>query len=362
MTIEEFPQLPELPKTPRPIVSIGAGGIVRDAHMPAYRIAGFPVHAVTDLDPARAGVLARDFGIPHVAASIEEAVALAPEGAVFDVAVPGRAILDVLCKLPDGAIVLMQKPMGETLADAQAILDHCRAHGLTAAVNFQMRTAPYVRLAREVIGRGLIGELHDVEMRVTTATPWDLWPFLNDIPRMEILYHSIHYLDTIRSFLGEPTAVLAKTMGHPRMPRIRQSRSTVILDYGDRVRATVTANHGHDFGPEHQESYIKWEGTTGAIVAVMGLNLDYPKGRPDSFEVVTEETDGWRSIPLQGSWFPHAFIGPMASLMRFADGEIDRVPTGVEDAIRTMAVVEAAFLADERGGVAVPDDFGSAPS
>lgn len=32
-----------LPDHPRPIVMIGAGGIVKDAHLPAYRKAGFTV-------------------------------------------------------------------------------------------------------------------------------------------------------------------------------------------------------------------------------------------------------------------------------------------------------------------------------
>jgi predicted dehydrogenase len=33
-------------------VIIGAGGIVRNAHLPAYRKAGFPVAAIVDSDPA----------------------------------------------------------------------------------------------------------------------------------------------------------------------------------------------------------------------------------------------------------------------------------------------------------------------
>ena len=38
-----------LPRTERPIVIVGAGGIVRDAHLPAYRLAGFRVHGICDL-------------------------------------------------------------------------------------------------------------------------------------------------------------------------------------------------------------------------------------------------------------------------------------------------------------------------
>lgn len=348
--IENLPQLPTLPENPRPIVILGAGGIVRDAHLPAYRLAGFDVHSIYDLDGTRAQSLADEFGVPRVASTLEDAVLKAPEGAVFDVAVPARAIMPVLRALPDGALALIQKPMGEDIGEAREILAYCQEHRLVAAINFQMRYAPYIRLARELIDRGVIGELHDMEIRVTVDTPWHLWTFLNDIPRMEILYHSIHYIDTIRSFCGEPDAVYAKTLGHPRMPRIKQVRSTIMLDYGEACRATITANHGHNFGPRHQESYIKWEGTKGAIKATLGLLLDYPRGKPDTFEYVVEGGE-WQSIALQGTWFPHAFIGPMSSLMRYVEGSDATLPTSVEDAYKTMAVVEAAYVSSERGGI-----------
>ena len=60
-----MPRIPDLspeaprPQNPRPIISIGAGGIVRDAHLPAYRKAGFPVVAITDLDQSKAEGLAK---------------------------------------------------------------------------------------------------------------------------------------------------------------------------------------------------------------------------------------------------------------------------------------------------------------
>lgn len=365
---ETLRQLPELPREARPIVVIGAGGIVENCHLPAYRLAGFHVHSLFDVRSERSAELARTFGVNNVPESLEDAVATAPEGAVFDIALPASAILPTLNALPQGSPVLIQKPMGETLAQAQAILDHCRRHRMVAAVNFQMRDAPYVRLAREMIDRGLIGHLLDIEVRVTTDTPWHLWTFLEDIPRMEILYHSIHYIDTIRAFCGEPSRVFARTVGHPRMPRIRQVRSALILDYGDTVRATITANHTHNFGPRHQESYIKWEGSQGAIKATMGLNLDYPHGRPDDFQycLVAESGAGdWQSVPLQGSWFPHAFMGPMSNLMRFLEGSADSIPTAVEEAFKTMAVVEAAFISDSVGGepvsVSAPEASESTP-
>jgi predicted dehydrogenase len=354
----EIVQHAVLPRRARPIVGIGAGAIVHDAHLPAYRLAGFPVATLFDLDIERARGLARDFGVPRVARTLAEAVETAPPDAVFDVALPAKAIPSVVAELPDGAPVLIQKPMGEDLAQASVIAGICRRKRLLAAVNFQLRFAPCVVGARYLVEQGALGDLHDVEIRVTCHMPWDLWTFLFDIPRMEIVYHSIHYVDLVRSFFGDPSGVWCKTVKHPKQMRLASTRTAIAFDYGDVRRATVTTNHGHDYGPQHQESYLKLEGTRGAIKARLGVNLDYPRGLPDSLEVCTVGDDGkperWRSVPLEGNWFPHAFIGTMSSLMRRADGETDELPTAFEDAWRTMAVVEACYRSSERGAAPVP--------
>jgi len=343
-----------MPASPRPIVSIGAGGIVRAAHLPAYRKAGWSVACVFDTDRARAESVARDFGIGRVCSTLDEAVSTAPVGAVFDLGVPAGATMGVLPSLPDGAAVLMQKPMGEDLAEATAIRTLCRRKGLAAAVNLQLRFAPNMLAARDIVARGLIGDLHDVEVRVTCSTPWHLWKFLYGIPRMEIIYHSIHYVDLVRSLLGEPAGVWCKTQRHPQMMDLASTRTSIAFDYGDTVRANVSTNHGHRFGTRHQESFLKLEGTRGAVVARMGVNLDYPRGMPDELEYCGGgEPPPWNSVRLEGSWFPDAFIGPMASLMRFVSGEAADLPTSVEDAWRTMAVIEACYASSGRGSTPV---------
>jgi predicted dehydrogenase len=348
-----------MPAKMHPIVIIGAGGIVRDAHLPAYRKAGFSVAAIFDPIQERASSLSAKFDIPFVAASLKEAVDTAPRDAVFDVATPASEFAEVLAQLPDGCGVLMQKPMGENRVQARRILDLCRAKKLKAAVNFQLRYAPAVRAARQMVADGAIGQLHDMEVRVTVYTPWHLWTFLEGIPRVEILYHSVHYLDLLRSFLGDPTGVYAKTMKHPKMPKLASTRSNIILDYGDFIRANIETNHGHDFGLRHQEAYVKWEGTRGAIKTRLGLLMNYPAGVEDEFEFCILE-DGhspeWKPLDIHGSWFPDAFIGSMAELMRFVEGSTAVLPHSVEDAYRTMALVDAAYESSRRGGVTVAYD------
>lgn len=349
-----LPHQPALPARRFPVVIIGTGGIVKDAHLPAYRLAGFPVHTLMNRTVERARALAAEYGVPRVVSTVAEAVAGAPADAVFDLALPASRFTDALRQLPDGAHVLIQKPMGETLAEAREILAICRAKKLHAAINCQLRYAPFVIAARHLVSTGVIGELTDLEMRLTCYTPWSLFPFVFDLPRMEILYHSVHYIDLIRSFLGQPRGVQALTLPHPNSPRLASTRTSLLLNYGTTARATVTTNHEHAFGGRHHESYLKWEGTRGAIIARIGLLMDYPRGVGDTFEYCVREEGRepeWRTEQLPGSWFPEAFIGTMASLQRHKEGSDSSMPTSVEDVIHTMTCVEAAYEASARGGI-----------
>jgi len=344
-----------LPKQPRPIVSIGGGGIVHDAHYPAYRKAEFPVVGIFDANVERAQAMAAQFGVPVVYPTLAEAIAQAPAHAIFDVAVPAVNIVEVLQQLPAGRAVLIQKPMGDNLTQAREILALCQAKSITAAINFQLRWAPFISAARSLIDQGAIGAVHDMEVRVTVYTPWHLWPFLQRVPYAEILYHSIHYIDLMRSFLGDPAGIYAKTVSHPALHQM-QSRTNMILDYGAVLRCNIETNHQHAYGLRHQESYVKWEGTQGAIKIKLGLLMNYPTGEPDAFEycVVQENQEPqWQSVTIQGSWFPDAFIGSMASLMRYVDGETDVLPTAVADAFKTMAVADAACRSSDTGATAI---------
>lgn len=347
-----FRQSPLLPKAPTPITVIGAGAIVRHAHLPAYKLAGFPVHGIYDIDLSRAESLAKEFGIGHVYPNLEQAVSSSP-GNIFDLAVPASAIAETLAELPDEAHVLIQKPMGETLTQAETILLVCRQKELHAAVNFQLRTAPYSLAARDIIARGLIGDVLEVDVKVTVQMPWADWSFLELSPRMEIVYHSIHYIDFVRCLLGDPRGVKANTIKHPASPKLHSSRSAVILDYGDYCRAQVVTYHAHDFGSEEQESRIRIEGTEGCIVIQLGLNLDYPAGGPDQLRYV-RKGEPWTNVPLEGSWFPHAFIGTMASMQRWAEDPLAIPETEVHNAFHTMLVVEAAYIDAASPGVPMP--------
>lgn len=340
------------------IFIIGAGGIVHDAHLPAYTLAGFNVSGIFDVQQDKAARLAYQFAIPKVFSTLEEMISAAQESTIFDIAVPASQLIPVLQQLPRGAAVLMQKPMGENYSSAQAILQLCREKELVAAVNFQLRYAPFIIAVKEIIREGLIGELCDVEVNVNVYTPWHLWEFLYSSPRVEILYHSIHYIDLIRHLLGTPAGIYAKTVKHPGMPQLASVKSNIIMDYGEMVRAGIVTNHIHQFGLEKQHAYIKLEGTKGAIRIQLGVLMNYPQGVEDKFEYIIlkeNEIPQWKTREINGSWFPDAFGGSMEQVMQAMNGSISQPDNSVEDAILTMACVEAAYRSSEKSGVKIED-------
>jgi predicted dehydrogenase len=114
----------------------------------------------------------------------------------------------------------------------------------------------------------------------------------------------------------------------------------------------VATNHNHNFGPQHQHSFVQWEGLNGVARITLGVNLAYPTGRPDTAEYAQRgsERPSWRSWPVGGNNFPDAFMGTMGALQCFAEGPLPGCPSDVEDAFHTMALVEALCRSSERLG------------
>jgi predicted dehydrogenase len=341
-----------VPTRPLPVVIIGAGAIVQTSHLPAYQRLRFPIAGVFDVRRDSADAVARRFSVP-VFDTLAAACGAVPADVVFDVAVPGSQILPVLRCLPIGAAVLIQKPMGEDLQMAREILQACRERRLTAAINFQLRFSPNVLALGDALARRMFGEVVDIEVRLQVRQPWEIWSFMKRLPRLEVLYHSIHYLDTIRMLIGEPHGVYCRAVGHPQLPDYHDPRSTIILNYGDRIRCSLTLNHTHSYGEKHRTSMLKVEGTAGAAILGMGVNVDYPSGPPDKLEITTGA--GWEHVPLRGSWFTEAFEGPMSNLQRFIAKEDAALVSPVDDAIKTMAVVEACYISSASGGTPIPE-------
>jgi predicted dehydrogenase len=342
-----------MPSRPRPIIIIGCGGIVRDAHLPAYRKAGLPVAGVFDLNGEAARLLARDFDVPVVHASLEEAIAACGSEGVFDLALPPEAVLDTVRQLPHGATVLIQKPLGPDGATARRIVAELDARAIVAATNFQLRFTPSMLAIGDAVDKGLFGDIVDVDVHLAVYMPWELWSFIPRLEAVEIPLHSIHYLDWIRGLVGEPRSIYARSVKHPRYGNQADARSSIILDYGDRVRCCLSLNHTYGHGPRHTDATIRVEGMKGAAHVTVGYLLDYLRPQPERLEIC-HEGQPWTALPLTGERVPDSFAYVMANLQRFAAGEDARLVTDVHDALKTMLLVDAGLKSSRLGGV-VPE-------
>lgn len=280
-------------------------------------------------------------------------------GAVFDLALPPKAIYDTVCKLPDGCTALIQKPLGADYNDATRIVNECSRRKITASVNFQLRFTSMMLAIRDAIKKGLLGDVYDVDFDCKVFSDWSYFPFLKNYDHVDIPLHSIHYLDSMRNLIGDPTGVYARTLKHQDSGVKGTTRTSAILDYGEAVRCSMSVNH-HYHGPKaFQCSLVRVCGTKGTAVAKLGVDYNYPDGEPDELHFRITDIpeaagkDGI-SIPLEWTWFPDAFIGTMSNLQRFAAGEDKELLTRVEDAAKTMAVVETCLASSAQGGMPLP--------
>jgi predicted dehydrogenase len=279
---------PLLPNNPHRfhIIVIGAGSIVNICHLPAYNLANFTVKGIYDVDKKRAQETANKWNIPIVFDTLKEACTFTSDkNIIFDLAVPSKEILSILQQLPINSYVLIQKPMGESLEEAQVIVDLCEQHHIHASINFQLRYAPYILALKDAIHRGWLGDkITTIEIHVNVLMPWLSWPFLASVPRLELTYHSIHYVDLVRDLVSpyEPTSLHCRTSRHAAMSELSPVRSSLSFEFEHDpfLYANIYTNHHHRWGQKHVQSYLLVEGTGGAAKAQIGDNL-FSKGNPE---------------------------------------------------------------------------------
>lgn len=330
------------PELRRRIGVIGAGAIVDNAHLPAYAAAGLEVVAIYDLDAERAADVASRHSIATVHTSLE-ALLDDPAVEVVDIAVVASAQPEIVrAAVARGKHMLCQKPFAPDLETGRELVELARAAGVHVAVNQQMRFEEGIAAARSIVQRGWIGRPTAVEFRTDIETDWSAWPWLLTSDRLEISYHSIHYLDSIRSILGDPERVFCVGGSRPGQAARAETRTMSTLVYPDGVSAVLHVNHENIAGDFRAEFRI--DGSEGSVRGTLGLLYDYPHGRPDTLELFSRvlPTDGWLPYPVTRRWIPDAFVGPMAGLLRaIADGT--EAPTAAADNLRTLALVEALY-------------------
>ncbi len=94
-----------------------------------------------------------------------------PEIDVVDVSTPGSSHCEIVCAAAAaGKIVFCEKPIGNTLEEAQRMRDAVKQSGRPSAVFHNYRKAPAVALAKKMIAEGRLGTLY--HMRAVYLQDW----------------------------------------------------------------------------------------------------------------------------------------------------------------------------------------------
>lgn len=348
MTIDSIPQFVQsaferkLPqKTDYGIAFVGCGGIVNYGHIPSYQANGFNLIGGYDRNSEAAKKTVETHGLKKVYGSLDEVLS---DSAVeiVDIAVVPEEQPNVVAKvIAAGKPLLCQKPFSVQYAQAMEMTDLARQANIKMAVHQQFRWSSIIQATRALMAEGWLGDILDVQVQVSIHTPWDMWPWIASQPRLEVLFHSIHYLDSLRYLFGNPSLVTSRHSKHPTQKAKGETKTITTWDYTSGMQTLIAVCH-YDWSPALYSNF-RVLGNEGIIDGTIGTNYDYPDGRSDTLAFTSRNHPSRNfSATLPGKWIPDAFYGPMASLMEAIQTNGSPI-TSAEDNLGTLRVVEAAY-------------------
>lgn len=355
---------PELPKRmDHRIGCIGAGFIMKDIQLAAYKKAGFNPVAIMDLSEERAKEAALQWDIPKVYKDYNELIE-DKDIEILDIAIPPDQQINIIRKAAEENDhikgILAQKPLAMNYIEALEIVNICEKAGMKLAVNSNMRYDQSMRALKTIIERGYLGEpvIASIEMR---AIPhWQ--DFLKKYDRLTLLNVSIHHIDIFRYLFGDPDYVMASARPDPRTEfKHIDGIAMYIFEYQNDFRAIsvddVWAWPGKVDDPE-RDIYIKWrvEGLEGIAKGTIGWPY-YPVPTPSTLDFASKKIPGnWIKPRWKEVWFPDAFAGTMAQLLRAVEDNQKPEING-RDNLKTLAIIEACYKSIEEGRKESPKDF-----
>jgi hypothetical protein len=157
---------------------------------------------------------------------------------------------------------------------------------------------------------------------------------------------SIHHLDTMRYWFGDPERIFCSFRNDPRtqFPH-RDGICAYILEYANGLRCVCLDDVWT--GPAKEgcpsDNYIRFriEGTEGLAIGDIGWCKN-PYTTPSSLQYARKGDPEFHKPTWTESWFPDAFIGTMADLLIALEQGAQPIVSG-RDNLRTMALVDAGY-------------------
>lgn len=335
-----LPYQPPAPKRYRPSIGlIGCGGITQ-AHLTAYRAAGWRVVALCDLDESRARERQREFYPDAQVCTDHRAVLKRDDIDVVDIAThpPERAPL-LRSALLAGKHVLSQKPFVTDIDYGKRLCDLADRQGVRLAVNQNGRWAPHVAWTRLAIARGLLGDVFAAHL----GGHWDHnWvgqhAVFNRVHHIILYDYAIHWFDMLNCYLPErrPLRVHASTARAAGQKAAPPLLGQAMVEF-DAAQASLVFDAATPFG--------SWE--HGYVAGARGsIHYTGPSLQEQALTLTTAR--GAFSPALKGRWFPDGMAGTMGELLCAIEEKRQPSNSG-RDNLRSLEMCFAALVAAETG-------------
>jgi len=318
---------------------VGCGGIMRGAHLPAYRQFGYRVVGCCDLDPEAVRTVQDQFEIPFGTTRAEDLI-YRDDVQIIDLAVHASVRREVMEQVSRaGKPILSQKPFAMTWDDAAAMVRMCRERGVKLMVNQQARWAPAHRALQVLLERGVLGHVYSIVHfhRSFQDVPGSWYV---DLENFNIIDHGIHYLDLCRYFAGRnPVRVKASAVMVPGQAAVTPMAHTILMEFEPEAMLSAVSHFNNIVQTRALHRY-DWciDGTEGsAMVSRDELTVSF-KTAPEQKQV----------FAVQGKWFPDAFGGSMGELMRALAEEREPLTSG-EDNLQSIKIAYAAVESAKTG-------------
>jgi predicted dehydrogenase len=257
-----------------------------------------------------------------------------------------------------GKHVICEKPLGRDAAESYETWQRVKAAGVKHMCAFNYRFVPAVRLARELIEAGELGDIH--HFRGTYLQEWgttdaDIWRFDKAAAGSGALGDlGAHVIDLARYLVGEITTVSGLTATFQRGREVDDAFESTVAFEGGAV-GTIEASR-FCLG---RKNAFSWEinGSKGSLrFDLERLNeLQHSDGNAGFRDILVSEADH----PFWEHWWPqghiigweHTFVHEIHHLLTAIRDDGDVAPHGatLEDGYRAAEVCDAILRSAEQG-------------
>jgi D-apiose dehydrogenase len=194
---------------------------------------------------------------------------------LLDIILPPSSHREAITVAIDAGVsaIICQKPFCTSLEEARQMTDLAERTGTTLVIHENFRFQPWYRAMRELIDQGELGEVHQMTFRLRTGDGQgeDAYlgrqPYFRQMPQLLIHETGVHWIDTFRFLLGEPTAAYAD-LRRLNSAIAGEDAGYFILDFAGQKRALFDGNRLLDHSAENHRTTLGealLEGTMGSV-------------------------------------------------------------------------------------------------